>query len=287
MNELKEMKIKCFEGKNPTCVAEEPILNDEGLLVATGKRKESPNEVLLKLISHLSKKGMKFETVKPGLKFGNEQERSICVAYNVNDTAFSLYVLKRHPEALPKIEFTTSGKPIAGSNSKSSRVTIPYENNDYKAISAFVLSLPGEFENGRVTHLNDAVKVEKAEKKPKAKKVKVEKAEKKPKAKKVKKSKGEEIAEMNTELDASVDTSVDAPTVATPPIEQTPVQDDQKPLKTTKKVATDIVRKPRAKATETNVEAPAKPTKPANIEGELVEKFTITARRKKSETVAA
>jgi len=220
--------VPCYAGKNPQLQTKEPLLNDEGLLVATEKRKESPNELIVKMLERLSKHNMKFETVRTGLKIGNDTEKSVCVVYNVSDTDFGVYVLKRHPEALPKVTFKTVGEPIPGSNSKSSRVTIQYEDNTAKEVSDWILQLPGEFESGRVTFFNDAEKV----KKPKAEKVKKEKPSKK----------------------AKKPADVEASTEAKP----------EKPVKTNKKVKTpktETVLETKQEKVETPQETPVEEVK--------------------------
>lgn len=159
MKSLRKMMVPRFYGKNPTPQGEEPMFNDEGLLTSTKSRCANPNNLLLEVIDGLHRAGAVFECVGTGLKVGVENEGrkdSVCVLHNVSDTSFGVYVLKRPPDALPDHDgFETDGAPIAGANTKSSRLTIPFEGNTAKPIVEFIGRLPSVFESGRKTTFND------------------------------------------------------------------------------------------------------------------------------------
>ena len=154
------------------------MLNDEGLLTGTKSRIPNPNKLLLEVLEELRQAGAIFECVGTGLKIGIMKEGrkdSVCVIHNVNETSFGVYVLKRPPDALPKHELQTDGEPIAGANTKSSRLTIPYEGNTAKPIADFIGRLPSVFETGRKTTFNDGRAKKAKTDKPKAKKSKKDK----------------------------------------------------------------------------------------------------------------
>lgn len=182
MKSLKKLMVPRFYGKNPQPQGEEPLLNDEGLLTSTKSRAQNPNKLLLEILEELRQAGAVFECVGTGLKIGimkEDRKDSVCVIHNVNETSFGVYVLKRPPDALPKHDdVQTDGEPIAGANTKSSRLTIPYEGNTAKPIADFIGRLPSVFESGRKTTFNDGRPKKVKSDKPKAKKNKEKKAKK-------------------------------------------------------------------------------------------------------------
>lgn len=159
MKKLTKIDVPRFYGKNPQPQGSEPLLNDNGLLVNTKSRFANPNQLLLDVLADLHDRGFQFECVGTGLKVGtvdDGRKDSVCLIHNVNEHTFGLYVLKSHPDGLPKRDgMATEGEPIKGANSKSSRITIPYEGNTAKPICDFVSRLPNVFESGRRTTFND------------------------------------------------------------------------------------------------------------------------------------
>jgi hypothetical protein len=173
MADLNKVQVPVYTGKNPTYQGKQNLVTKEGLLVNSTRRVSEPNEMLLDLLGALVDDEMSFEAVGTGLKIGRKVEDrldSVCVIHNVGGKNFGVYVLKRHPEALPeRKDFVTDGEPIKGANSKSSRVTIPFEGNTATPIATFIKRLPTTFESGRITTFNHGKPKKVAKpKKPKA-----------------------------------------------------------------------------------------------------------------------
>ena len=151
---LKNIVVETFLGRSPKFQGKEKLLADDGLLSATNKRTDSPAG-LRDAISMLIDSGMEFETIGCGLKVGRRVDGrldSVAIFYNVDAENFTIYVIKRPPEDLPKFGFETDGNPVRGANSKSSRVFV--KSGTAMQIRDFILSLPSVFENGRKTQFN-------------------------------------------------------------------------------------------------------------------------------------
>lgn len=157
---LREVMVDSYFGRPPKLEGKFPLVNDEGVITTSRKRRQS-HKVLESILQKMLSNGLFMEAVGTGLKIGrtcketNDVE-SLCVLHNFSDKGFEIYVLKRDANTLPKIEYKADGMPIRGANSKSSRVFVLYEGNEEtsKDVANFISSLPGRFENGRITTFN-------------------------------------------------------------------------------------------------------------------------------------
>ena len=208
MAKLEKVTVATFIGKKQVRKGDEKLLNDDGMLIRTDKKRvEKVPPLLIKTLEKLTDNGWKFESVGTGLKCGRLDKdaggfASVCVVNIDNAKTFNIYVMKSGVDDLPAIEFKTDGSPIKGGSVKTSRIVVT--GGKSKDVAKWIMMLPTRFDNGRITLMkfeknsNKKIVVGKAEKKTaeKVEKKAAEKVEKKAAEKvekKVKKSDGKKV----------------------------------------------------------------------------------------------